>query len=403
MSGIAILKNKIQEYAWGSKTFIPELIGEPSPAERPCAEMWMGSHPKASSIALYNDRSISLDKLIAGDPLGSLGSSVAERFSNNLPFLFKILAAEKPLSIQAHPNKEQAETGFVRENREKIGLNAAHRNYRDDNHKPELICALEPLWALKGFREIKDIIELGERIGVPPERLGTDILKNRPDKEGLKEFFINLMKMEDSKKRCLIEEVIENIKEIKCHDPVFEWIDRLNRGHPGDIGSLSPLFLNVVRLQPMEAMHIPSGELHAYLGGAGLELMANSDNVLRGALTVKHVDLMELLNILDFLPHVPEILKPVEGDEALELIYPVTAEEFMLSVLSINGEDSIYNSHWKRSAEIIICIKGEATIKDRDGGDVLEIKKGVSLFIPASVKQYLIRGKAIIYKASVPL
>lgn len=403
MVGIAVLKNKIHEYAWGSKTFIPELIGETSPSERPHAEMWMGSHSKASSIAVYNGYSISLDKLIADDPPGTLGLSVAKNFSNNLPFLFKALAAEKPLSIQAHPNKEQAKAGFTRENREKIGLDAPERNYRDENHKPELMCALEPLWALKGFREIKDIIKLGESIGVPAERLGTDILKSKPDKEGLKGFFISLMNMEKDKKRYLLEGIIKSVEDIRSHDPAFEWIYRLNKEYPGDIGSLSPLFLNVVQLQPKEAMYIPSGELHAYLEGAGLELMANSDNVLRGGLTPKHIDLPELLNILDFSPNTPEILKPGDNDDALELIYPIMAEEFMLSVLFLNSQDSVYRSPVRRSAEIIICVNGEATIEDKGRGDILEIKKGTSMFIPASVKQYLIQGKATIYKASVPL
>jgi mannose-6-phosphate isomerase len=344
-----------------------------------------------------------LDRLIADDPPGTLGLSVAKNFSNNLPFLFKVLAAEKPLSIQAHPNKEQAKTGFMRENREETGLDAAERNYRDDNHKPELICALEPLWALKGFREIKDIIELGVRIGVPDERLGIDLLKSRPDEEGLKGFFIGLMNMEEDKKQYLLKEIIKSVKDIRSHDPAFEWIYRLNMEYPGDIGSLSPLFLNVVQLQPKEAMYIPSGELHAYLGGAGLELMANSDNVLRGGLTIKHIDLPELLNILDFSPHVPEILRPGKRDEALELVYPVMAEEFMLSALLLNGGDSIYRSPVRRSAEIIICVKGEATIEDQGTGDILKIKKGMSMFIPASVKDYILRGEAIIYKASVPL
>jgi mannose-6-phosphate isomerase len=403
VAGIAVLKNKIHEYAWGSKSFIPELIGVISPSGQPRAEMWMGSHSKASSVALYDDCSVSLDRLIADDPAGTLGLSVAKKFSNNLPFLFKVLAAEKPLSIQAHPNKEQAKTGFLRENREKIDLDAPERNYRDENHKPELICALEPLWALKGFREIKDIIELRDRIGVAAEGLGTDILKRRPDKEGLRGFFISLMNKGEDKKQYLLEEIIQSVKDIRSQDSAFEWIYRLNMEYPGDIGALSPLFLNVVQLQPKEAMYIPSGELHAYLGGAGLELMANSDNVLRGGLTVKHIDLSELSNILDFSPHAPEILRPEDKGGALELIYPVKEEEFMLSALFLHGNDSVYTSPVRRSAEIIICLKGEATIEDKGTGDILDIKKGMSMFIPASVKQYLIKGKAIIYKASVPL
>ena len=147
-----MLKNNIQEYAWGSMTFIPELMGEISPVKKPQAELWMGAHPKAPSLITFPNRDVSLLELIEDDPEGILGSS-AKIFSNKLPFLFKILAALKPLSIQAHPNKIQAEKGFTEENRMNIPIDAPHRNYRDDNHKPELICALEPFIALKGFKK----------------------------------------------------------------------------------------------------------------------------------------------------------------------------------------------------------------------------------------------------------
>jgi mannose-6-phosphate isomerase len=398
---IAVLENRIQEYAWGSKTFIPELIGEESPAKKPKAEMWMGSHSKAPSTAVFNDNRVSLAEFINNDPQGILGVSIAEKFSNRLPFLFKVIAVESPLSIQAHPNKEQAKAGFIRENMNNIPLDSPKRNYRDDNHKPEVICALEPLWILKGVRRIKDILKIAETLGVSEKGLGIDILKSKPNEEGLKNLFISLMNMEKDRKQKLINEILNRVKELRS-SPSFEWIIKLRREYPDDIGILSPLFLNVLRLQPREAIWIPAGELHAYLEGAGLELMANSDNVIRCGLTTKHVDVLELLNIINFTPHTPEILSP-EGHGKLEAFYPATSEEFMLSVISLNNKDSIYKSRGLRSAEIMICMEGDAHITDQQNKGLLKIERGTSLFIPASVKQYVIQGEAIIYKAYAPL
>jgi mannose-6-phosphate isomerase len=398
---IVVLENRIQEYAWGSKTFIPELIGEPSPARKPKAEMWMGSHPKAASTVLHDGNRMPLAEFIHRDPPGILGRGTAEKFHNKLPFLFKVIAAARPLSIQAHPGKEQAEAGFLRENMHKIPLDAPERIYRDDNHKPELICALEPLWALKGFRKIEDILEITGNLGISTKNPWMDILRSRPNERGLKDFFMALMNMEKDRKQDLLKEIAERIGDLTVTFPAYEWILRLHSEHPGDIGTLSPLFLNIVHLQPGEVMHIPSSELHSYLEGSGLELMANSDNVIRGGLTNKHVDINELVNILDFKPHLPDILRPERGD-SLESYYPATAEEFRLSVIALKDTDSIYKSSRLRSAEIILCTEGGGELTDMGKEEVLELYRGVSLFIPAAVKQYLIRGTATIYKASVP-
>ncbi|NIV99299.1 mannose-6-phosphate isomerase, class I, partial [Candidatus Saccharibacteria bacterium] len=158
MANIHLLKNTIQEYVWGSTRAIPELLGRPNNEDRPQAELWMGAHPKAPSLAYHNGRWVSLQELISQDPDDILGKTVAKKFNNRLPFLFKVLAAAKPLSIQAHPNKHQAQKGFQRENEQKIPLDAAQRNYRDDNHKPECICALTRFWALSRFRRIPNIL-----------------------------------------------------------------------------------------------------------------------------------------------------------------------------------------------------------------------------------------------------
>jgi len=402
LNRIAILKNSIQEYSWGSRTFIPELMGEPAPSENPQAELWMGAHPKAPSRVMYDGDLVSLRELIREDPETVLGPSAAAKFSNTLPFLFKILASARPLSIQAHPNKEQAKEGFARENRLTIPLDDPRRNYRDPNHKPELICALSPLTVLKSFRRIEDILMMMDRVKVPVLEPAIESLRTHPDSEGLKRFFLDLMTMEREMQGRVIDQILPGVEGLAATDAASEWLIRLSREYPGDIGVLSPLFLNLIQLQPGKAMYIPAGELHAYLEGAGIELMANSDNVLRGGLTPKHMDGPELCRLLNFTAGEADILSP-EKKATVEAIYPSVAEEFILSVISLHDEDSSYKSPAVRSIEIMICTEGKARVTDPGNGDILELSGGSSIIVPAAVNQYVIEGQSTIYKASVPL
>jgi len=399
MNKIGILKNPIQGYAWGSKTFIPQLLGDPSPSDNPMAELWMGAHPKAPSQVFCNGEWISLPELIQKNPEDILGESFAEKFANKLPFLFKVLAAARPLSIQAHPNRDQADQGFDRENRLEIPLNAPHRNYKDKNHKPEILCALTYFWAFKGFRKIEEIILLLDKIRVPALRDELISLRKQPNSEGLKKFYTALM-MSRERQRKIVNEAVTYGKEFSNDDKVFEWMIRLNQAFPGDIGVLSPILLNLVRLQPGEAIYVPAGELHGYLEGAGIELMANSDNVLRGGLTTKHVDVPELLKILRFSQSEVDILRPHE-QETVESFYPLVSEEFVLSMISPR-QGSPFESSKKRSVEMMICIEGDARVTDLGSGEMLSLKKGATIIVPAAVEQYRIDGEAKIYKASVP-
>jgi mannose-6-phosphate isomerase len=402
LTNIKRLENVIQEYAWGSKTFIPEFMGEPSPSKKPQAELWMGTHPKAPSRVIIQGKRIPLSEIIARDPEGMLGLWAAKKFCNRLPFLFKVLAAARPLSIQAHPDKEQARDGFARENSKGIAFNNPVRNYRDENHKPELICALKPLWALKGFRRVEDIVRIMDIIGAQANDLGIDILRNQPNREGLKTFFKSLITMKEGRKVNLLDGIINRVKDLHEKDPVFEWIERLHAFYPGDVGVISPILLNLVQIKPGEAMYIPSGELHAYLEGAGLEIMANSDNVIRGGLTPKHIDSKELIHILNFDSGDPYILNPGEREEG-EIFYPEMSEEFMLSRIYLDGEGELYQSSHERGAEILICVDGEAIVTEKGDDELLKLKKGESIFIPAKAEQYLIRGKFTLYKASIPI
>ena len=388
MKKICILKNPIQHYSWGSKTFIPELMGEPLPAEKPQAELWMGAHPTAPSQVLCNGEWISLPEFIRKDPEGILGETVAKNFSNKLPFLFKVLAAAKPLSIQAHPNRDQAREGFARENGMKIPLDAPHRNYRDENHKPEMLCALTPFWLLNGFRRIDDLIALTERIGAPDLKDKAILLQGQHEAEGLKVFLTTLMTMDQGTQRQLVAEVVHHCEKLYATDPEFDWIIKLNQQSPGDLGVLSPIFMNLVKLQPGEGLYTPAGRLHAYLEGAGMELMANSDNVLRGGLTGKTMDVPELLKILNFTHNERDILKP-ERRESGEKIYHTPAKEFLLSVISV-VKGFIFESTQRRSVEIMTCLQGDARVTDLGTGDVLSLTRGTAIIVPAAVEHYRI-------------
>jgi mannose-6-phosphate isomerase len=395
------MKNPVQEYAWGSYTAIPELLGKPSPASTPQAELWMGAHPKAPSMIRCDKKWESLDVMIEKNPKDILGKAVANKFKNRLPYLFKVLAAEKPLSIQAHPNLTQAKEGFAMENRLGIPLDAYKRNYKDDNHKPECICALTPFWALKGFRKIPDILSLIEKIC--PEELEKEIhsLRSQPNSYGLKRFFQTLMTMDRERQKQIIVDAEKNARKFKENNQAYKWMIDLHEGYPADIGVFSPILLNVICLNPGQVMFLPAGELHAYLHGVGIELMANSDNVLRGGLTPKHVDVPELLSVLNFEEQEVNIL-PAQKTDEVERIYFNPAEEFVLSIISVK-EGSAYDSSDIRSVEILLCIEGESTVTDFGNNEKLTFSKGRSIIIPAAVKKYHLEGKAIIYKAAVPL
>lgn len=398
---ISLLKNTVQEYGWGSRTAIAQLLGETVPAKTPQAELWLGAHPKAPSSVLRENEWVPLPEWIAEAPEKILGPSVAMRFARKLPFLLKVLAAERPLSIQAHPDLAQAKVGFARENSAGIALNARVRNYRDENHKPELLCALTPFWALKGFRSKKEILELIEQIDIPELHAEVNYIRNDSRGDGLRVFIASLLNREKGRQSDLVDRVVPAAQSLAASDPVFDWIIRLNQDYPGDIGALSPLFLNLIQLQPGEAMFLEAGTMHAYLSGTGIELMANSDNVLRGGLTTKHIDLGELFKTLRFIEDTPTVVPPTVVSSA-ESLYATPAEEFVLSIIRV-GRDTPYLSEKERSVEILLCTEGSSVIADTGGVVKMELNSGNSVIVPACVSSYHIEGQAAFYKASVPL
>jgi len=397
---IVRLRNPIQHYSWGSHTAIPELLGAPSPSDQPQAELWMGAHPKAPSQVATEEGEVPLDAWIARDPEAILGREIAKRFDGQLPFLFKVLAVDQPLSIQAHPDRARARAGFESESAAGIPLDARIRCYRDPNHKPELICALTPFQALNRFRAIEEIVTRFETLGAPELEPFLARLRRQPDRRGLASFFGGLLSLPVAPRAKALARAARVATQRGGRDASWEWVRRLSDLHPGDIGGLAPLLLNVVELAPREAMFLPAGELHSYLDGLGIELMANSDNVLRGGLTSKHVEIPELLEILTFRHGAVDILKP----EALlsgESGYPSAAEEFQLSILEARP-GCPYQSPDRTSVEVVLCAAGEACIEGglEDAG--IEFARGDALLVPAALGRYRISGDATLYRAGVP-
>ena len=400
MVEITSLKNQIQEYSWGSRTAIAEIMGKTIPSKAPQAELWMGAHPKAPSEVYIDNSHQSLLELINAFPKQILGSQVASRFQNTLPFLFKLLAADQPLSIQVHPNLAQARAGFIRENEMRIPLTAPNRNYKDGNHKPEILCALTPFWGLNGFRPISEIIDILSRISSSTLEPVKEILTTKPDAMGLKQCLTKILTLQTD---CLHHAVLETITFAHSYEdenPLFRWLIRLNEIYPGDVGVLCAMLLNLICLQPGEAMFLPAGRLHAYLDGVGIELMANSDNVLRGGLTPKHIDIHELLKLLNFSQTKVETLKPVNLSPS-EQHYPTQAKEFALSKIIVS-KNHVFSSKQDRSVEIMICTQGKGDLINLSTGIITPISRGGSVIIPASVMHYQIKGDATLFKAAVP-
>jgi mannose-6-phosphate isomerase len=390
------LDNTIQEYSWGSVTDIPNLLGRSNPESTPQAELWMGTHPKAPSNVVVHGQTTSLPEVISKNPGGILGAAAAERYGGKLPFLFKVLAAGKPLSIQSHPNLEQAKDGFRRENERGIPLDAPHRNYQDANHKPEIICALTPFWAMCGFRPVEQIVENFSPFGASVLSEPLDALRRGQSSAALRVFFSFLLGLEPGQVASLADRACEVAAQEKGDRS--DWVLELNRLFPGDLGVICPLLLNVYHLKPGQAVYLDAGELHAYLSGLGIELMANSDNVLRGGLTPKHMDVTELLSTLTFQAAEVPVLEGRDLGGA-ETVYDCPADEFRLSRIEVRS-GLTYQAAAERSVEILIVTEGTCLIEC--DGKTMSAAKGESLLVPADACDYAISGSGVLFKATIP-
>ena len=407
MLGLLKLDNPIQNYAWGSKTALARLQGR-SPASEPEAELWIGAHPKAPSVVTLAGRQVTLDRLVADRPGETLGSA-ADRFGPTLPFLLKVLAVAEPLSIQAHPSLAQAAEGFAREQAAGIAPDAPDRNYRDRNHKPELAVAVDPYWMMSGFRPYAELVRHLEAVGVTGLRDATAALRRRPTERALGSLLATALQLNDQQRDDLVSRTekyaasqLRGVDGGSEAEAAAHWVERLAASYPGDAGVLSPYLLNLVHLAPGEGIFTGAGTLHAALIGTAVELQANSDNVLRGGLTVKHVDVQELLQVARFAPQEAAVLNPAAEPNG-ERRYPTPAEEFALSSVAL---DRLRRAEGSFSAavngpEILLVLHGDATVTDEQGRS-LECRGGEALFVPAALGGYRVHGTALLFRACVP-
>ena len=375
------LYNTLQNYAWGSKTALTELYGIENPTQQPMAELWMGAHPQSSSVVDVDGERRSLREIIAADKSGLLGEKVAARFGE-LPFLFKVLCAEQPLSIQVHPGKAAAEAGFARENAAGIPLSAPERNYKDANHKPELVYALTPFLAINGFRPFAEIISLLQPVAGAHPAIAHFL--QQPEEKSLAMLFSSLLALQqEEKKRAL--DILKAALHAQNGEP-WQTIQSIAEVYPDDPGLFSPLLLNVIELQPGEAMFLFAETPHAYLRGVALEVMANSDNVLRAGLTPKHIDIAELMANVKFTPRAADTLltEPVQHAGALD--FPVPVDDFAFAIHQLNAMPVTLS---QQSAAILFCIDGEARLT---GQQALTLRAGESCFVAASESPVEVSG-----------
>jgi len=380
------LQNQIKHYEWGSPDLIPQFLNIENKKRDPCAEMWMGTHSLSLSQAEVDGQLVNLKDI-----------------SGELPFLFKLIAVEKPLSIQAHPNKAQAEEGFNREESRGLSIKNPTRNYKDKNHKPELMCALSPFTLMAGFREPGTIsVSLEEFLLIaPPLKEIISPLLRALSSGSLSSFFRILHDFSRIEREYLCAFILEKngvlsndvglSGEVKSGGIITPTQWKLMKDfaaqYPGDPAIISPLYLNILTLQPGQAVFIPSGVLHAYIKGFGVELMAASDNVLRGGLTPKHVDTGELMNILHFVPFAPQIITP---SSAKWFSYHTLCSDFTLSLMRGSGEKEAFP---EKGPAVCIVTEGELCAQNEI------FNKGESFFLPNTDFSYSFYGNYSLFAA----
>jgi mannose-6-phosphate isomerase len=389
------LQGTAQHYAWGGSHFIPALLGIQNVEGKPYAEYWMGAHPSAPGKFETDGEFLSWYDLIQKDPVKYLGEKVYGKFGE-LPYLFKVLDVKEMLSIQVHPTKKEAAKGFDREEAAGIPINAPHRNYKDRNHKPEVMVALSDFWLLHGFKK-ED--ELKETLQSVPEFAS---LIPVFDKEGYYGLYKAVMEMPTEQ----ADEILRPIVERELQSNHFRtkpgyWVKKLyENGFDGrniDRGIFSIYFFNIVELAPGQAIFQGAGVPHAYLEGQNIELMANSDNVLRGGLTPKHIDVPELLKHIVFEGIQPNVLNPAVSDDG-EINYPLPVDDFAISAIELQDRQEYENE--SKSAEIFLVMTGKVTT-----GNELLCKRGEAFVVLPETKYTIkaIDDKTLLYKAFVPL
>ncbi|WP_432558547.1 mannose-6-phosphate isomerase, class I [Granulicoccus sp. GXG6511] len=390
------LTGVIQDYAWGSLDGIPATLGTPQTGA-PQAEYWLGAHPKAPSTL---PDGTPLDAHLAERP-ALIGAATVSRFGPRLPFLLKVLSADRALSLQAHPSRAQAIEGYARENRDGVALDALDRNYRDDWPKPEAVIALTEFHGLCGFRDPAQTRALFAQLGLSAT---DDLMLPLAEPDGIARVFLSFLALEDLYADVVAEVVDAARAALRTAEPGTDFhlfcttAVELAEDYPGDPSLLAALMLNRILLQPGEAFFMPAGNLHAYLRGTGIEVMSNSDNVLRGGLTPKHIDVDELAQVLDFTPGFPGLIEPVEVAPGV-LHYPTEALEFAVFQLTEPDESPVPA---QPSARIVLVTDGSFTLTV--GGEELTLAKGQAAFLEAGEDATVTgAGQAFLAAGGIPV
>lgn len=384
------LTNEVRRYAWGSRTAMADFLGEPSPSAEPEAELWIGAYPACPS-RLGDGRSLA--QLIDEDPAAALGVASVARFGPRLPFLMKVLTIGAPLSLQAHPDAAQAERGFAAEGVAGIPLEDPTRSYRDGRHKPEMLCALTQVDAFCGFRPVAETVALLDELAVPE----LDGLREALPGLGLRDSIRWVFDLADGEVGSVVSALAKSASVVRAGPYVdaLQWISRLADEYPGDHGVILALLCDFIRLEPGRALVIPAGCLHSYLCGVGVEIMAESDNVLRGGLTAKHVDVVDLQRVLDLSGPGPQVLQG-ETDAAGRTRFPTHVEEFTLTRYEIT-DTVVLEGHRPR---LILTVDGSALLRARDGAQ-LQLPRGRAAFLSAAEQGVEVSGPADVFEATI--
>ncbi len=389
------LSGTLQRYTWGTLDAIPTLLGIEADA-RPYAEYWLGAHE--SSPSTVGGESL-LDRIAAGPSV--LGDRPRKEFGEQLPYLMKVLSARHALSLQAHPSRAQAEEGWARENRAGVALDAPERTYKDAWPKPEIMISLDEFHSLSGFRDPHRSAELFQALGIA-QQLGSVIgpLTERKGPAALAEVFLDILSLADTR-RHLVDEVVAAA--VHHRDDEGELGDfartalELDAVFPGDPGIVAALLMNRIVLQPGEAIFVPAGMMHAHLRGTGIEVMANSDNVIRGGLTAKHIDVPELIQVVQFSPTTPEILAGHETRPGVWK-YETPCSEFEAWRLELDDDLGTIRVPGGGAARILLVVEGQCTLTNGEG--TLPLAKGESAFLSGDDPDVSITGSGRVFGAS---
>jgi mannose-6-phosphate isomerase len=393
---------KVQHYAWGGYYYLPKLLNLPVKKGETYAEFWLGTHERGSAeLKNGSNQSVSLKDYIEAFPVQTLGEQAYRAFGR-LPFLLKILDVKDMLSIQVHPTKENAVSAFEAENASGIDLAAPERNFRDDNHKPELMLALSEFWLLHGFKNPK--ILQGILREVPELHFLVPVFGG----DNYKKLYKHVMEMPQSQVdrhlKTLVDRVVPHYQNGKLNkDKEDFWVARAamtysKTGHI-DRGIFSIYFFNLLHLQPGQAVFQGAGLPHAYLEGQNVEIMSNSDNVLRGGLTPKHVNVPELLKHVNFEATVPNIITGKQV-ESIREVFPTPASDFELSRLQFASGQSL--NRISRSAEIFLVFTGAAQIKETGGKSFRRIKGEAWVSFDGASFDITAEEETLVYQASIP-